>query len=800
MNAKAAPYQWQAQWLQDPRFDGLSPIDTFYRWQDREAAVPRIIAAHRPGLSNVHMLLRKRFTLPAPPRAAQLRLTADDYYKLWVNGHFVGQGPAPGYPWHHYYDVWDIAPWLLAGGNVIAAHVYYQGLLTRVWVSLDQRMGLVAEADIELEDGRRMQITSDDSWRFRRLGKPTTVTLEDHERRRSPAEYYQPDHSGGMIGSLTQWQENIDEREREPDWREPGFDDSHWQSPSAVDVATKDYAFYPAPTPPLEHHTLRPERIESRGEGRYLLDFGRECVGTFGLCQPGREGHVIEIRHAEELTPEGDARYSLRANCNYQEYWTLAAREQCTLEYFDYKAFRYVEVVNPVEPPTPGTAWVDERHYPASDITRFDCSLPELTAIWDMCALAVRLCAQDNFVDCPHREKGQYMGDTVITGHSHMLLSGDTRLMSKALAQFAQTGRFAACLKSIAPGNFMNEIADYSLLFPAALALYHRYSGDAALVEALLPAAEAVLDYFAACAVDGGLLGDVPGLIHLIDHPPQYCADYDVTWVASRKEPVPGTGPHAVLNALYCLALNTVNQLRLAVGRPAGNRADQPQQFRTVFYRPEQHLFADTHRSDHCSLHTNLFALYAGLAPAEAIGPIVELVRQRRLGCGMFPTYFLLHALCANGAGRLAFDLITSHDTNSWNSMLERGATSAWEAWIPEHKRNLSLCHAWAASPIPILIEHILGLRPQSTGWAAVSFAPAIPPSLTWANLSLPLPLGEASVSFERRGERDWFELTLPAGLEVTPGPGCLHAEHDRATGRHVFAWDSAAAREPAQS
>jgi hypothetical protein len=565
-----------------------------------------------------------------------------------------------------------------------------------------------------------------------------------------------------------------------------------------VDVATKDYAFFPVPTPPLEFHSLPPERIEARGPGRYLLDFGRETAGTFALRQPGRDGHVIEIRHAEELTPEGDARYRLRANCDYQEFWTLAAHEQCTLEYFDYKAFRYVEVVNPVAPPTRETAWVDERHYPAGSEAAFDCSLPELTAIWKLCALAVRLCAQEGYVDCPHREKGQYLGDALLTGHAHMLLSGDTRLLGKALQQFAQSARLAGCLKSIAPGNFMNELADYSLLFPTALALYHRYSADAALVAALLPTAEAVLDYFAAYATDDALLGDVPDMIHLIDHPPQYRADYDLAWAANRKEPATGAGPHAVLNALYFLAHSSANQLRLAAGHQAENTAHRRQSFTTAFYRPARRLFADTYRSGHCSLHANGFALYAGLAPAEAVAPIVSLVRQRRLECGMFATYFLLHALCRNGASDLAFELITSRDTNSWQAMLDRGATSAWEAWTVEAKKNISFCHAWAASPIPILIENIVGLAPRGAGWATVTFAPAIPAGLTWATLSLPLPQGTASVAFERRGERDWFELTLPAGIEVTPGPGYVHAVHDPDQGRYQFAWDLTSARGPA--
>jgi hypothetical protein len=250
-----------------------------------------------------------------------------------------------------------------------------------------------------------------------------------------------------------------------------------------------------------------------------------------------------------------------------------------------------------------------------------------------------------------------------------------------------------------------------------------------------------------------------------------------------------------VLNALYFLANSSANQLRLAAGRQAESLDNLRQSFTAAFYRPARRLFADSHRSDHCSLHANVFALYAGLAPAEAVAPILDLVRQRRLDCGMFPTYFLLHALCQNGASDLAFELITSQDNNSWRSMLDRGATSAWEAWTVEAKKNMSFCHGWAASPIPILIEHTLGLAPQGSGWTAVTFAPAIPPGLTWATLSLPLPQGGASVTFERRGERNWFELILPAGVDVTPGPGCLSAGHDPSNGRHVFAWDRAAWR-----
>ena len=73
-----------------------------------------------------------------------LDITADDYYKLYVNGHFAGQGPAPAYPEQYYYNIIDITSWLQEGKNVLAVHLYYQGLVNRVWNSGDGRFAMAA--------------------------------------------------------------------------------------------------------------------------------------------------------------------------------------------------------------------------------------------------------------------------------------------------------------------------------------------------------------------------------------------------------------------------------------------------------------------------------------------------------------------------------------------------------------------------------------------------------------------------------------------------------------------------------
>ena len=37
----------------------------------------------------------------------------------------------------------------------------------------------------------------------------------------------------------------------------------------------------------------------------------------------------------------------MRCNCNYQEFWSLSGDGIDELEFYDYKGFRYVEVIVP---------------------------------------------------------------------------------------------------------------------------------------------------------------------------------------------------------------------------------------------------------------------------------------------------------------------------------------------------------------------------------------------------------------------------------------------------------------------
>lgn len=722
--------QWQAKWIMDPRFAGLTPRNLLHK-QLAEVTLPE----HRADLKNIHLLVRKKFYLAEKIRNAFFEITADDYYKLYINEHFVGQGPAPGYHFHYNYNRYNVTEYLQSGANIIAVHLYYQGVINRVWNSGDYRQGMIAELFINDE----LCLMTDSSWKC------------------APAKEYLGSET---FGYETQFVENIDNRLKEADWRKPDYDDGDWAN--TYENPADDHKLVLQITPPLAVYEIKPAKVKQLDEGHYLLDFGQEITGQFKMKARGEAGQTVEIRCGEELE-EGSGehvRYKMRCNCNYRDIWTLSGGEDL-LEYYDYKAFRYVELLAPKNVLQPASFSALVRHYPFDETKcRFESSNPLLNQIWEICKNGVKYGAQEVFVDCPSREKGQYLGDVTVTSHAHLYLSGDLRLFKKALRDFALSARICPGLMAVAPGSYMQEIADFSLQWPLQLLNYYRQSGDWEFLEEMYPVAEGILQYFKQFQRADGLLENVKEKWNLVDWPENLRDGYDF----DLAQPVVGDGCHNVINAFYCGAVKTVNEIRELLGIeytdefPALKKA-----FIKAFYRPDRKLFADSTVSGHTALHANFIPLFFGLAPEEAHKNVVDLIRKKRLNCGVYNTYFLLKGLARIGEFQLIYDLLTGEDEHSWANMIREGATTCFEVWGKEQKWNTSLCHPWASAPVPVLIEDIAGLYPVKPGWEEARFTPHIPESLAYLKLEFETVKGR----FKVVSEHGKVDLTVPEEVKI---------------------------------
>ena len=72
-------------------------------------------------------LFRKTIELPNTPASFVVHVSADNRYKLFVNGNLVSLGPARGDLTHWNYETVDIASSLQQGKNIIAAKVWNEG-------------------------------------------------------------------------------------------------------------------------------------------------------------------------------------------------------------------------------------------------------------------------------------------------------------------------------------------------------------------------------------------------------------------------------------------------------------------------------------------------------------------------------------------------------------------------------------------------------------------------------------------------------------------------------------------------
>jgi hypothetical protein len=285
--------EFLSKWITTAEFLALEPIDVFHKELDGRTIVPGPV-------QNYHVHFRKGIFLEKAQQVI-LHISADVYYKLYINGTFVCQGPAPAYPDSYHYNRVDITSYLKEGENTFAVHVYYQGLINRVWNSGDNRQGVVADI---FADGKYVGGT-DATWLYKE------------------AEEY----SGETVGYATQFLENIDFCKKDRDWKLQAASLEGYRP--AVVKDRDDHVFREEPAESLEVYRVYPKECVKLGAGKWFLDFGTELTGQLYLKVRGEAGQKVELFCGEEPDPEDvhRARYRMRCYCDYHETCTLSGEE-----------------------------------------------------------------------------------------------------------------------------------------------------------------------------------------------------------------------------------------------------------------------------------------------------------------------------------------------------------------------------------------------------------------------------------------------------------------------------------------
>ena len=192
----AADITWSAEWIMHPAV------------QPQEHAV---------------IIFRKSFNIQSKPSSFIIHLSADNHYRLFVNGKYVLRGPARGDLSHWFYETVDIAEYLRSGKNTLAAEVINWGP-KRSFTFFSQMTSFILQGDTENE---KMVNTSGGTWKCFH-NKAVAAKNIDWMNDRSTIDFglYVGNPTDSVRAELYPW-----------GWERPDFDDNSWLPARMCDIA-----------------------------------------------------------------------------------------------------------------------------------------------------------------------------------------------------------------------------------------------------------------------------------------------------------------------------------------------------------------------------------------------------------------------------------------------------------------------------------------------------------------------------------------------------------------------------------
>ncbi len=768
--------------------DRLNP-----RLQSTQWPASWIASASSPGRTQGVFEFRRDLDLPAVPQHFLVHISADNRFLLHVNGAYVAEGPARGDLFHWRFETVDLAPFLRAGKNVLAAEVWNFADQAPV-AQMSDRTGFLMQGDSAAED----IVNTGPDWRVRLEAGRGALG-----------------HAGAFGYYAAGPAEKIDGRTLNTDWDQPQTTASDWEAPQVLSRASTREARDAANKWELVEDTLPPMEHRSVTVGHVVRSDGISDAGAFpaaALTIPPHASVTILLDHRTletaypELTVSGgrdatidltysEALYDAKGQKGNRN--EIAGRHIAGItdeiisggadhELFTplwWRTWRYLQlkITTQDQPLTLDkmSAWFTA--YPFVERASISADIPRLRQIWQTGWRTARLDAHETYMDAPYWEQLQYVGDTRIQALISYVVSGDPRLARQAITNIDDSRQPEGITESRYPSGLPQFIPPFSLYWVNMVHDYWMYVDDPDLVRATVPHTRTVLDWFASRLRPDGLLGHL-GWWEFADWTANYRAG---------EPPQEADGGSTLLTLQFVAALRDAAQMEQAYGsteRAANYRVLARKAIDALnreSWDAAHGLYADTPAKNSWSAEANVMAveLDAPLAAQRAASPVTQRAAILRRVLAAQPTtattvdgisvpplspmsyyfrFYLSRALESAGMGDEYLAQL-----QPWYGMLDLGL-STW-AETPEPTR--SDCHAWSASPNYDLLTVVAGIHPASPGFSTVRIAPHLH-GLHQLNASMPHPHGMIHVHYtlENSGPNpSWSaQIDLPPGVSGT--------------------------------
>ncbi len=741
-----------------------------------------------------------------PEHPAQLRISADSVYRVWLNGVEIGAGPIRGTMSLQYYDCYHVHSLLRLGRNVLAVMVH---CVNEDNFTVDTAQpGLIAE----LSGCTR----TDGTW----LVAPAPDWRRD-------VEYY-----AAQIGRA-EWR---DFRHEPSGWL-AGEGVSRWMAAKAVaaesrlltkklvarDIPALRESIHPAATIPViklvadagdpnDIHIARqstqeasfeaPPRLAAGavrllrsdeaqtweipvpGEGRgvtFVADFQCEVSGALELEVTGMAGTIVDIAYEEELS--GDR---LRAEhgdgqgiYHFADRYILDGKRRTLGTTLTERGFRMVQVTfrqlrHPVK--VHAIRAVDRR-YPVAFRGSFFCDDMMLNRIWEISCRTLSSCMQDVFVDCPWRERAYWVNDLIVENRTSLQAFGASAIHPRAFRLAFSQSAPSGLLPAVCPApihhhpnspwpNLSFDIPATNLYIARMLHDYWMYSGDRETVYRHLSTLEGTLELFHGWTDADGLLDLPPGLWNFVDW------SFELTGIDLTGKRT------AILQAFYRMALKDFLELARAVGFHTKQEVFRERYERSGeafrrFFDPATGRLADWVETDgSLSAHSSQLAYALAIltdAVPEAYWPqaAAGLEDPQALMPEFYMHCFVLQAMPRCDRTEAAVQRVRQ----LWGRCALAGADVWWECGVQEFGKKAfrgdgSLCHGFASSPVDVLQSVVAGISPLEAGFRRFRCHPQLG-ELRFLRCEVPTPTGSIGLEVERLTEGLRLILRVPPESEA---------------------------------
>jgi alpha-L-rhamnosidase len=758
----AGDVEWRAQWIMHPTV------------QPQEHAV---------------ILFRKNFELQSKPAAFIIHLSADNHYRLFVNGNYILRGPARGDLSHWFYETIDIAEFLKPGKNTLAAEVINWGP-KRSFTFFSQMTSFILQGDSENE---KMVNTAGGTWKCFQ-NKAIKEKDIDWMNDRTTIDFglYVGNPTDSIRADLYPW-----------GWEKQEYDDNSWSPAKWCDFAGgrgKQFAggilysggkmLIPRRTGILTEKKVLFSNIRTvtgmdRNDGfinekgsliipaerkvSILIDQQYETMGYPEMIVSGGENSLIRAMYAENMIIDNK---SPRGNRNETEGKRMVGLKDIFIpdggknRLFKptyIRAFRYIQldIETGKEPLSIDSYYNMECKAPLVLRASFKSDNPDYDWMMEAGWRTISNCAQDMLFSDAAYEQMQYTGDSRVHNLSLLTLSGDDRLTRNALVQFDQSRIPEGLTYACYPNPFYLIIPSYSLIWIDQVHDYMLWKDDKEFIAGFEQGILNVLDWFERRRGPDGLLGKMEwwGALawprHYINgEPPDIYAGNNTLYTLHYAY----TLRHAAAIMDYLGKSGKADDLR--------NKADVICNSVNKLCKNRDGFYTESPTNNQIGQITNILAILSDAVRGDEARSLMTRLLEPKDWFGqvdLFLHLYLFEAMNKTGLQEHFFE-----ELSEWRLMRERGMTTFAEVpleWGEENQR--SECHPWSSSPDYFFFRTVCGIKPLTPGHREIEIAPAFG-NLTRIDAIYPHHAGNIEISLVRKGSKVEGLITIPEGMKAS--------------------------------